>query len=142
MVLSTQVGIVKASFAVATHASVNVLSEQSYLALKRVSRGTRWLLRHTTNNLMGVSSAPLQISGNARLPVKLDKNTRTIKLDFYVVSDFSLPSDGLLGLESMKANQIVAYPDSSTVSFQEKRFKAMDQPRCLIPPARRASSLI
>lgn len=41
VVLPAQVGFVQISFAVDTGASVNVLSEVSYLALERVSRGGR-----------------------------------------------------------------------------------------------------
>ena len=132
MVLPTHIGPVKASFAVDTGAAVNVLSEKSYLALKRAARGGRYPLRPTDRNLMGVSSAPLNILGNVRLPVKLGKNTSTIQLDFYVVSNFSLPADGLLGLESMSANQMVIYPDIGTIKYQGKNFRAMGQPRRLV----------
>ncbi len=132
MVLPTKVGLVKASFAVDTGASVNVLSERAYLALKRASRGSRWPLRQNDKNLVGVSRVPLKILGIVRLPVRLGKGTATIRLDFYVVSDFSLPSDGLLGLKSMQANKMVIHTDTSTVRFQGKTFRAMDHPRCLI----------
>ncbi len=48
IVLPAQVGFLKVSFAVDTSASVNVLSEESYLALKSASRGGRWPLKPST----------------------------------------------------------------------------------------------
>ncbi len=57
-----------------------------------------------------------------------------MRLDFYVTSSFSLSSDGLLGLSSLRSIRIVIDPDSNTVKFQRRCFKAMDQPVCLASP--------
>ena len=101
MALSMKMGPIRASFAVDTGAAVNVLSERAYRALKRASRGSRWLLRPNDLNLMGVTNDPLNILGIVRLPICLGKGTSTLRMDFYVASNFTLPSDGLLGLTSM-----------------------------------------
>ncbi len=68
----------QASLAVDTGAAVNVLSEKTFQALKRVSRGGRY--------------------------------------------------------QSLRSNRIVIVPDSNTVKFQGRCFKAMDQPVCLASP--------
>ncbi len=42
--------------------------------------------------------------------------------------DFSLPSDGLLGLTSLKSSQMVIHSDSNPVTFQGKSLQAMEKP--------------
>ncbi|KAG0729832.1 hypothetical protein GWK47_029518 [Chionoecetes opilio] len=128
MALSTKMGRLKASFAVDTSAAVNVLSEKAYLALKRASRGSQWPLRPNDLNLMGVTSEPLNILGIIRLPISLGKGTSIMRLDLYVASNFSLPTDGLLGLKSLKSNRMVIHPDINMIKFQGKGFQAMNQP--------------
>jgi len=128
MALSTRMGRLQASFAVDTGAAVNVLSERAYQLLKRASRGSRWPLRPNDLNLMGVTSEPLDILGIVRLPICLGKGTSIMRLNFYVVSNFSLPTDGLIGLNSLKSNRMVIHPDTNIVQFQGKSFKAMDNP--------------
>ena len=128
MALPGKLGRLKASFAVDTGASVNVLSEESYQALKRVSRGSRWPLRPHQLNLMGVASERCNILGVVRLPINLGKRTSTMFLEFYVMSNFSLPTDGLLGLTSLRTNNMDIYPDISTVRFQGRSLKAMEKP--------------
>ena len=132
MVLPVKIGSIRASFAVDTGASVNVLSAASYSELKRASRGSRWPLRPPITNLQGVSSVPIDILGIVRLPIKLGNNTTPIRTDFYVISNFSLPSDGLLGLRTMKDTQLEIQPDLNCVKFRGKTLKAMEIPRRLI----------
>ena len=69
MALPTTLGPVRASFAVDTGAAVNVLSEKTYRALKRVSRGGRYRLKPNDLNLKGVTNDPLEILGIVCLPV-------------------------------------------------------------------------
>ena len=94
MALPVQLGPLKASFAVDTGAAVNVLSGETFQAQKRVARGSRWSLRPIDLNLVGVTSDSLKILGVVRLPISLGKNTPIIRLDFYVASNFALPTDG------------------------------------------------
>ena len=54
-----------------------------------------------------------------------------MRLDFYVVSNFGLLSDGLLGLSSMKSERMVIIPDSNVVRYQGESFLAMGTPRSL-----------
>ena len=136
MVLPAHIGYKRASFAIDTGAAVNALSESSYLALKRTSRGGKYPLLPTDKHLVGVSKVPLNILGIVRLPVCLRKNSKAMRLDFYVISNFSLPSDGLLGLETLKAHNIDILPTSSSVRSGDRYFRAMTSPRPLITPNR------
>ena len=108
-----------------------MLSEKTYLVLKRVSRGGRYRLKPNDLNLKGVTNDPLEILGIVCLPVNLGKGTATMRLDFYVVSNFGLPSDGLLGLSAMKSERMIVIPDSNVVRYQGKSFLAMGSPRSL-----------
>ncbi len=90
-----------------------------------MSRGGFYQLRPTDLSLCGVITDRLNILGVVRLPVSLGQNTPVMRLDSYVTSSFSLLSDGLLGLSSLKSNRIVIVPHSNTVKFQGRCFKAM-----------------
>ena len=128
MVLESKRGRVSASFAVDTGAAVNVLSAEAYRAIKRALRGGRLPLRPHNLNLMGVGSENLEILGLVSLPINLKKGTPTIRCDFYVVTSFSLPSDGLIGMRTLKSSHMVIYPDINSVKYHGKVIKAMDTP--------------
>ena len=131
MALPTKLGPLTASFAVDTGAAVNVLSEEAYSVLKRASRGGRYCLRPSDLNLVGVTSDSMDIKGIVRLPVSLGKHTPIMRLDFYVASNFALPTDGLLGLPSLKSTGMTIIPDSNSVNIFGKTFRAMDKPERL-----------
>ena len=81
---------------------------------------------------MGVSHTPLKILGVVCLPIRLRKTTKVMRMDFSVISEFTLLSDGLFGLESLKANNMEIHPLTSSVRMEGKYFRAMDQPQRLI----------
>ena len=122
MALIMKIGSIRASFAFGIGAIVNLLSERAYRALKRASRGRQWTLRPNALNLMEVTGYPLNILGIFRLPISLGKGTSTLRMGFYAASNFTLPSDGLLGLKCMRAHCIVIFPEYSTVKFHRKSF--------------------
>ena len=126
MALQTCLGPLRASLALDTGAAVNVLSERAYQSIKRASRGGKFPLRPNDLVLKSVNNETLSIVGVVTLPVKLGKGTHTLKLDFYVVSSFSLPADGLLGLTSLKSHKIIIKPDQNAILYQGRCFKAMD----------------
>ena len=131
MALPARLGPVKASLAVDTGAAVNVLSERAYQNIKRASRGSRWSLRPNDLVLKSVNNEALNILGIVRLPVSLGKKTTIHKVDFYVVANFSLPTDGLLGLTSLKSHKMVIKPDTNVILYQGRCFRAMDPPMSL-----------
>ena len=136
MVLKAKVGFLPASFAVDTGASVNVLSEQAYSALKRTSRGGRWPLKPAAIKLMGVSHIPLKVLGVVTLPVSLGKHDKPMTLDFFVITDFSLPADGLLGLESFRDHNMEIHPTTASVKYNGFSYRTMPVPAPLISPSK------
>ena len=137
MVLPAKLGSTTASIAVDTGAAVNVLSEAAYKNIKRASRGGRWQLRPNDLMLRGVTSEPLHILGVVRIPMSLGKGTPDLRLDFYVVSDFSLPADGLLGLTALKSSMMVIQPDKNINLFQHifqaENLGQWPSPQALLP---------
>ncbi len=69
------------------------------------------------------------------LSIRLCKNSKVMRMDFYVISDFSLPSDWLLGLESLQANHMEIHPQTNSVRIGVRYFKAMGKPKRLISPS-------
>ncbi len=101
------------SLVVDTGAAVNVISEEAYKTLKSNSRSGRWILRPSDLNVSGVTGSTLNILGIVYLPIRLSKITQPIKTDFYVTTNFKLPSDGLLVLSTLKSQGIVIYPQQN-----------------------------
>ncbi len=89
-----------------TGAAVNVFSEETYSALKRESRGDRFPLRPNDLHLTGVGADKLNILGVVRLPVSLGKSSPPLRLDFYVLSQFALPCDGLIDFPTLELHGI------------------------------------
>ncbi len=75
------------------------------------------------------------------LPVRLGKNSKVMRMDFYVMSDFSLPSDGLLGLESLKANHMEIHPQTNSVKIGARYFKVIGKPKRLISASHRIKKI-
>ncbi len=125
LTLPVTLGSLKASFAVDTGAAVNVLSADAYGAIKRARRGSRWPLRPSDLNLVGVSADSIDIKGIVRLPIRLGKHIPVVRVDFYVASNFALPADGLLGLPTLISMRMTINPDNSVQVFG-KHLKAMD----------------
>ncbi len=88
---SVKMGAFQASLVVDIGAAVNVLSEKTTKALKRVSRGGRYHL-----SFCGLTADRFNIIGDVRLPMRLVRNTSVMGLDIYVTSNFSLPFECLL----------------------------------------------
>lgn len=105
----------KASFAVDTIAAVNGLSEESYLVLKQVLRGTHRCLRPNDLNLVGVTSDSLKVLGIVRLAIGLGILLTSV-LDFYMALNFMLPTDGSTGLPSLRSIRIEISPETNTVN--------------------------
>ncbi len=134
VLLIIKIGPLNASLAVGTSAAVNILSDETYLALKRVSRGTHWSLHPNDLAIVGVTFNSLKILTIVHLPISLSKNTPVIHLDFYVASSFALQADGLLKLPSFRSIRMGINPETNTAKFLGKSFKAMDVPMRLAFP--------
>ena len=121
MALPTKVGSCGLSLAVDTGATVNVLSEESFKALKRSFRGGQWPLRQSDLHLRGVTGSALRILGIVTLPIRLQKGLPVKRIDFFVAANFKLPADGLLGITDMKSHHIGVQPDKNSIFFHGKQ---------------------
>ncbi len=83
-------------------------------------------------NISGVNGSALKILGKISLPISLSKNTQPIQSDLYVVSNFKLPSDGLLRLRAMKSHQIVINSKQNTVMYCGQHLEGMKHPAPLV----------
>ncbi len=131
MALTAKLGLVRAFLAVDTGPAVYVLSKRSYWNIKHVSHGTQWPLCPNDLLLKSVNNEALNIIGIVRLPMSLRKDTTSLKLDFYIVSNFSLSTDGLLGLTALKSHKMVIKPDENAILYQGRCFKTTVQPMSL-----------
>ncbi len=126
MSLPTKVGHFKMSLGVDTGATVNLLSIESYVAIKRKARGERWSLRPSDLNLRGLTGSALEVVSMVTLPVIMHKSGPAIRLIFYVVTNLNVPTDGILRLTLMKANGIDVRHSTNSVMFKWRSVLAMD----------------
>ncbi len=101
--------------AIDTGSSVNILDLDTYNALRREARGSRYALRPSDLTLTGVAADRLDIRGKVSLPLCFGKFSPTLRLDFYVLANLALPCSGLIGLPTLRAYGISVHPDSHTI---------------------------
>ncbi len=106
MALTTKLGTVRTSITVGTGGAVNVLSDRAYQSIRRASLGSRWPLRPNGFVLKSVNNKSLNILGVVRLPMSLGKGTTSLRLNFYITSDFSLHVDRLLELTTLSSHKV------------------------------------
>ena len=128
--LPTQVGQSKISLAVHSRRRECTL-KKSYEIIKRNSRSGRWSLRLSDLHLQGVTGSTLQILGKVSLHVVILTGTPATHLDFYVVNNFHLSVNGLLGLEALKSNPFTIESGRNYVIYQGKGTKVMPGPKAL-----------
>ena len=129
MVLPVKFGSQELSLAVDSGAVVNVLSEDSFMQLKRQLRGGKLKLQPTDVTLQGVGKNPLEILGTVTMGVRLGKDSEKISLTFYVISKFSLNADGLIGLRAMTQHKMELHPSRNLVKIGSRTYPAMKEPR-------------
>ncbi len=78
---------------------------------------------------MGVAADRLDIRGMVSLPLSFGKFSPPLRLDFYVMANLALPCNGLIGLPTLRAYGISVHPESHTIKFAGRSFKALDDPR-------------
>ena len=135
LAISARVGSTRLSLAVDTGASVNVLSDTAYQALKRNTRGGRHPLQACDLNLCGVDGNALHVQGKVSLPILIGKGNPPIRVAFYVVANFQLATDGLLGLASLRDHNMTICPGSHTISYRRSNLPLLSPPRSLIVQA-------
>ena len=126
------------SLAVDTGAEVNIICDNAFRTVQRVSPEPLQLLPNDLN-VVGVTGANLGILGKVRLTVQLEKKVRAFSADFYVTTRLSLPVDGILGLETMKKLHVAINIDLNAVTYQGQHLMGMGKPRPLVPSGSQGS---
>ncbi len=107
-------------------ASVTLLSQSDYSALKSKFPNLPLQLQKPNITLSSVQGSILDIAGTVTLPISLAPNSDIFNIQFFVTSQFALPSDGLLGLDSLVAHDISVHPKRRAVFSSECFYPAMD----------------
>lgn len=84
-----------------TDAAINIISENALGTLTWNSSVPVQLFPNDLN-VVGVTGPNLQILGKVNLTVQLEEKACPFTTQIYVTTEFALPVDGLLGLETMK----------------------------------------
>lgn len=121
LTVSTELAPLQATFAIDTWTVVNVLSEETYSALQREHRGYSYSLRPNNLHLKGVAMDKYNILG-------LGISLPPVRLDFYVISQFALLCDGLIGLPSLESLGFVIDTERRLIHDADHHDRALDVP--------------
>ncbi len=113
------------SLGVDTSASVTLLSESAYSTLKLNFPNLPLELQKFNITVSSIQSTTLHVTGTITLPISLAPDSKIFNIHFYVTPQFALPSDGLLGLDSLIAHDISVHPKRRAI-FSECFHPAMD----------------
>ncbi len=119
------------TLAVDTGATVNVLSDNAFRALKRNSRGGSWPLYENNLNVVGVTGSDLEVLGRVFLTVCLQERLRPFHDEFYVSSKFSLPVDGILGLKTMRNLGMLIQPGENSIIYKGRVLRGLTEPSAM-----------
>ena len=108
-----------------TGACANVLALTSYHELQRKFPHRKFKWRPSNAELEGVSGTQLSIKGMVTLPLRFSRRGTPFYADFYIVQQFNLPADGLLGLPTLRKNMIDVHPRNNSVTFKGVSYTAM-----------------
>ena len=128
------IGKCKLTLAVDTGACANILSKQAVDELIRVMPYTHWKIYPPDVQLSSVTGDILNIIGGITLTLKISKCTKPVIADFYIVENFPLPSDGLLGLETMSQYNIGIHPASKSITLGDIDYFALSSSRPFLRP--------
>ncbi len=114
------------SLGVDTGASVTLLSQSAYFALKAKFPNLPLQLQKSNVTLSSLQGSVLHVAGTVTFPVSLAPNSDIFNIQFFVTPQFALPCDGLLGLESLVAHDISVHSKRRTIFSSECFHPAMD----------------
>ncbi len=89
------------SLAVNTGASVSLLSESAFSALQIKLPHVPLTLQSYPVTLSSVQGVTLTVLGTATLSVSFAPKAESFQVNFYVIKEFVMPCDGLLGQDSL-----------------------------------------
>ncbi len=114
------------SAGVDTGASLAFLSESAYSSLKLKFPDIPLELQKSNITLSSVQGSTLYVTGTVTLQISLAPSSKIFNIHFHVTPRFALPSDGLLGLDSLIAHDISVHPKRRAVLSVECFHPAMD----------------
>ncbi len=113
------------SLGVDTGASVTLLSESVFSALKSKLSHIPLTLQPSKVNLSSVQGLNLDVVGTVTLPVTLAPSSEAFNVEFFVLKEFAMPCDGLLGLDSLVTHNIDVFPNRHAISRRQHSHLAM-----------------
>ena len=114
-----------------TGAELNLLSESALLAL-RTSLSKPLALQQSDMAVTGPDGHIFQILGSLTLRVRFHKRVPPVRVHFHVLRNYLLPSDGLLGLPTLRQLSIHIFPDAGHIKYRGHECKALSPSRPLL----------
>ncbi len=71
-------------------------------------------------------STSIQLDSRVRLPVRFSQHDRVIRLTFYVVDGFAIPTDGLISLHSLGELDVIIHPKRHVIWHLGVSYPSMD----------------
>ncbi len=100
-----------------TGASVTLLSQSAYSALKFEFPNLPLQLQKSNVSLSSVQASTLHVDGIVTLLISLAPNSDIFNIQFFVTPQFALPCNGLLDLNSLIAHDIGVHPKRRVFFF-------------------------
>ena len=122
------------SVCIDTGADCNLLKEGAYLKLKQLYNVT---LTPCVTVFHAVQGSPINVIGSVILPMSFQAQDCTIFAKFYIVTDFVLKCDALLGYELLSSNNIAIFPARHSIFFDNVTYTAVDDPVSLLQATKR-----
>ena len=117
------------SVCIDTGADCNLLSKGAYLKLKQLYNVP---LTPCVNVFQAVQGSPLNILGSVVLPMSFHAQDYTFNAKFFVVTDFILKCDALIGYNLLNRCNISIFPAHHAIIFDDVVYTAMDNPVSLL----------
>ena len=130
-VIQARIGSNQVSLDMDTGSPVNILSKEAYEGLRSADQSHISDLTPSDVSLSGLEGVSMELVGKTEVDVCLD-GVQYFPVVFYVATNFSLPSDGLLGYSTMKINDIDVLPRCDSISVKGTMYRAMKQARPLV----------
>jgi len=82
-----------------------------------------------------LNRSTLTVLGTVNIPVRLLRSTKAFPTEFYVVTDFHLPCDGLLGNVTLADNHVDVSPERHAIIYRDRVFTELHSLSPLLSPS-------
>ena len=110
-------------------ADCSLITERAYLKLKQLYKLSFLPETRTFNAVQG---SPLNVIGSVILPVSFHAHDVTFPVNFYIVTDFALKCDALLGFDELARHDISLHPRYQAFSHNGTMYYAPDNPKSVL----------